>query len=145
MKLRKICLLLCCFTFFVQIFLPPVSLAKLYTWKDRNGVVRRTYYPPPADQVWKGKSSSTNSSTQQTVRKNKVELYVTSWCPYCKQAIQYFQSKGITPAIYDIEKDKKAAARKKKLDGRSGVPFAVVNGTPIHGYAPERYSTALKK
>lgn len=145
MKLIRAFLLLCCVTLVVQIVQPPVILAKLYTWKDRNGGVRRTYYPPPSDQVWKGESGTRNPSTRQSLRDQMVELYVTNWCPYCKQAIQYFQSKGIAARIYDIEKDKKAAARKKKLDGRSGVPFAVVNGTRIHGYSPERYSAALKK
>jgi glutaredoxin len=116
----------------------------MYTWKDRNGVVRRTYYPPPPDQVWKNKPSSRSTAVRQPVRKNEVELYVTSWCPYCKQAINYFRSKGVTPRIYDIEKDSKAAVRKKKLDGRSGVPFAVVNGQKIHGFAPDRYAAALR-
>lgn len=144
MKLTRILLLLCCCTFAVQIFQPPVSLAKLYTWKDRNGVVRRTYYPPPAEQVWNGKSSNAGAQIQRPARKNQVELYVTSWCPYCKQAIEYFQSRGIAYKAYDIEKDKKAAARKQKLDSQGGVPFAVVNGTRIHGYAPDQYTEALR-
>lgn len=24
----------------------PLASAKMYTWKDRNGKIRRTYYPP---------------------------------------------------------------------------------------------------
>jgi len=144
LKLIRPCLLLCCITLFVQILLPPVSTAKLYTWTDRNGVVRRTYYPPPANQVRKNKAPGPNSQVQQPVRKNQVELYVTSWCPYCKKAIQYFQSKGIAYKAYDIEKDKQAAARKKQLDERGGVPFAVINGTRIHGYAPDLYTQALQ-
>jgi len=129
MKWSNACLLLCCFILVLQLFLPPVSSAKLYTWTDKTGIVRRTYYPPPVDQV----------------RKNQVELYVTSWCPYCKKAIQYFQSKGIAYKAYDIEKDKQAAARKQELDSRSGVPFAVINGKRIHGYAPKSYAKALSK
>jgi glutaredoxin len=145
MRFSGICLLLCCFAFIVQTLQPPEVSAKLYTWKDRNGVVRRTYYPPPADQVWREKKTSQSTPLQKPVRKNKVELFVTSWCPYCKKAIQYFQSRGIAFTAYDIEKDKRAAARKKKLDGRAGVPFAVVNGTLIHGFAPEQYTQALRK
>lgn len=144
MKLIKACILLCCFTLVVQMLLPPVSTAKLYTWTDRNGIVRRTYYPPPADQVRKNKPSSQSSSVQQPVRRNQVELYVTSWCPYCKKAIQYFRSRGIAFKAYDIEKDKQAAARRKRLDGRDGVPFVIINGTRIHGYAPEQYTEALR-
>lgn len=143
--MMKIFLLLCCFAFAVQVFQPPAVSAKLFTWKDRNGVVRRTYYPPPADQVWKDRSSGSTTSAQKPVRKNQVELYVTSWCPYCKQAIEYFRSRGIAYKAYDIEKDRQAAARKQKLDGQDGVPFAVVNGIRIHGFAPDRYTQALQE
>ena len=38
-------------------------------------------------------------------KKGAVELYITSWCPYCKKAIEYFESRGIKYKAYDIEKD----------------------------------------
>ena len=144
MKPSGICLLLGYLVLVVQLLLPPPAFSKLYTWTDRTGTVRRTYYPPPADQVKKPRQANQGSAAQQTVQKNQVELYVTSWCPYCNQAKAYFQSRGITYKAYDIEKDKQAAARKKQLDKQSGVPFAVVNGTRIHGYAPDQYENALK-
>ena len=139
MKLIKSSILLCCFVLTVQCLLPSFTDAKLYTWTDKNGTVRRTYYPPPSNQVLKDKSST----AQKRISSNQVELYVTSWCPYCKQAIQYFQSNGVKAKIYDIEKDKNAAARKNTLDNKKGVPFAVVNGIRIHGYAPNLYGKAL--
>jgi glutaredoxin len=138
-------MLLCCFALIVQIALPSVSSAKLYTWTDRNGIVRRTYYPPPADQVQqRAAPAQTPAVRQQEVRSNQVELYVTSWCPYCKKAINYFQSRGIAFTAYDIEKDRDAAKRKQNLDGQGGVPFAVINGIAVHGYAPEQYGQALQ-
>ena len=112
-----------------------------YTWKDKNGVIRRTYYRPPADYTQE--SQPTKKASQQTVQQNKVELYVTSWCPYCKKATQFFDSRGIRYKAYDIEKGAKAAARQRKLDSRKGVPFAMINGTAIHGYSPESYAGAL--
>ncbi len=143
MKLSGIFSLLGCFILVVQLLLPPPAFSKLYTWTDRYGTVRRTYYPPPADQV-QNNPAQQGSAAQQPVQKNQVELYVTSWCPYCRQAKEFFQSKGIAYKAYDIEKDRQAAARKKQLDNQSGVPFAVVNGTRIHGYSPEQYGAALK-
>lgn len=144
MKFAKYLMLLVSLCMAFQFVLPFNADAELYTWKDRNGVVRRTYYPPPADQVWGNKPSHPTITVNEPVRENKVELYVTSWCPYCKKAIQFFKSKGVAFKVYDIEKDKYAAARKNKLDeSGSGVPFAVVNGTGIHGYAPEMYEQAL--
>ena len=142
MKRIKIILAFCCIAFLAQGFAANFAAAKLYTWKDRNGKIRRTYYPPPADQVQK---KSTQQRTRQAVRQHQVEIYTTSWCPYCKKAINYFKSQGIRYTVYDIEKDKKAAARKQKLDSQGGVPFVVINGKKIHGYSPEAYKAALQQ
>ena len=73
----------------------------------------------------------------------KVELYTTSWCHYCKKAREFFRSRGITFTEYDIEKDKNAAARKKQLDKRNGVPFVVINGRGLHGFSAAAYERAL--
>ncbi len=73
----------------------------------------------------------------------KVELYITSWCPYSKKAVNFFQSRGIPFVSYDIEKDESAAQRKNRLDSKSGVPFAIVNGQKIHGYSEEAYQSAM--
>ncbi|MFA5352858.1 MAG: glutaredoxin domain-containing protein [Thermodesulfovibrionales bacterium] len=75
----------------------------------------------------------------------RVELYVTSWCPYCKKAIDFFQAKGIPVTVYDIEQDAAAARRKDQLDSRRGVPFAVINGQQIHGYSADAYQRALDR
>lgn len=73
----------------------------------------------------------------------QVELFVTSWCPYCKDAIRFFRSRGIPYKVYDIEKDVDAARRKMKLDPSPGVPFALINGYKVHGYSKEAYLQAL--
>lgn len=82
------------------------------------------------------------ASLQET---NQVELYVTSWCPYCRQAIDFFRSRGIYYVVYDIERDDDAARRKKELDPRKGVPFAVINGIKIHGFSEAAYLKALNQ
>jgi glutaredoxin-like YruB-family protein len=74
----------------------------------------------------------------------KVELYVTSWCGYCKKATSYFRSRGIVFAEYDVEKDQNAARRMMELTSSRGVPFAVINGQRIHGYNEAAYEEALK-
>ena len=73
----------------------------------------------------------------------KVELYITTWCPYCQKAMKFFESRGISFTAYDIEKDQDAARRKNQLDSRRGVPFALINGIPIHGYSEQAYLRAL--
>jgi len=74
----------------------------------------------------------------------KVELYTTSWCPYCEKARKYFRMRGIAFIEYDVEKDKNADRRRKQLVSEKGVPFAVVNGKRILGYQEAEYAKALK-
>ena len=73
----------------------------------------------------------------------QVELYTTSWCPYCRKAESFLSANGIPFVSYDIEKDKAAAARKKQLDQRKGVPLAVINGQVVYGFSERSYRAAL--
>jgi len=75
-------------------------------------------------------------------QKPTVELYVTSWCPYCKKAAAYFRDKGIAFTTYDIEKDASALLRFQQY-GVQGVPLVIINGTPIAGYSIDEYDRAL--
>jgi len=86
---------------------------------------------------------ATSAADDEPPAAPRVELYVTSWCPYCLKAIDFFRARGIEPAIYNIERDKEAAQRKQRLDPRRGVPLAVIDGQVIYGFAPRSYETAL--
>jgi glutaredoxin len=81
--------------------------------------------------------------TVMVAAKPTVEIYVTSWCPYCAQAIKFFRDNHVPYVAYDIEKDSAAAKRRDRLSPRQGVPFAVINGTKIYGFSAEAYSAAL--
>lgn len=75
-------------------------------------------------------------------KKPAVELYVTSWCPYCKKAAAYFRARGVPFTTYNIEQNATALARFQRY-GVQGVPLAVINGLPIAGYAVGEYDRAL--
>lgn len=72
-----------------------------------------------------------------------VELYVTSWCRYCKKARDFFLSRGVTFVEYDVEKDPGAARRMMKLTSRRSIPFVVINGQQFHGFNEAVYERAL--
>lgn len=72
-----------------------------------------------------------------------VELYVTSWCGYCKKAKAFLTSRGVPFREYDIERDPDAAQRKARLNGRGGVPVAVIGGKTLVGFSAEAYQKAL--
>ena len=74
-----------------------------------------------------------------------VELFITRWCPWCKKALAFFRSQDVTMRVYDIEKNMRAAKRKRKLDRNRGVPFALVKGVAIHGYDEAAYRRALAR
>ncbi len=160
------------FSLFLLFILSGIATAELYKWVDEKGVTHLSDYLPrnsisrekveviPTYQSGfkfeknykseynnpkSGSLGKTPGSGEVKPRKeHEVELYVTSWCPYCKKARNFFLSRGVSFKEYDIEKDKSAAERKKRLDPRRGVPFVVINGQGIHGYIPSAYEKALR-
>lgn len=76
----------------------------------------------------------------------QVDIYVTSWCPYCKKAIAYLDANEIKYNKYDIEEDVSAAVRKKELaPDYTGIPLAKINGIILKGFSREKYALALDK
>ena len=155
-----------------SVLLGGVGVAELYKWVDEKGAVHFSDRPPQnpdsAGEVTTlptpkfrhpcSSASDNDSSERSSLREAespktreealyqtpKVELYTTSWCGYCGRARAFFRLRGIAFTEYDIERDQSAAQRKRNLDPRGGVPFAVVNGQPIHGYSPSAYARALE-
>ncbi|MCM2358304.1 MAG: DUF4124 domain-containing protein [Geobacteraceae bacterium] len=87
--------------------------------------------PPPPRQ-----SASSGSA--------KVEVYLTSWCGYCKKMVRFLNEKGIPYSAYDIEKDEAAARTYRELGGR-GVPVVRVGSRVICGYSPEAVLSSLNE
>ena len=144
-------------------YLCGTAIAEMYRWVDENGDTQITDSPPPKAKssgdvkIYRDTPQESQSSEQEPVvkkqeakpsletrRKPEVILYGTSWCPYCRKARDFFRSRGIDFTEYDIEKDKEAALRKKELDPRGGVPFAIINGRSVHGFSESAYDRALQ-
>jgi len=146
--------LLCCWV------LP--ATAAIYRWVDERGTVNFSTDAPPAgvqasvvtlppdtaglsapNPSAQSASAASTPAAAPAKRAHRVELFVTSWCPWCKKAEAFFRARGIAVTVYDIERDTRAAQRKVQLDPQRGVPFALVDGTPVHGYSESRYKAAL--
>lgn len=72
----------------------------------------------------------------------QVEVFVTSWCGYCKKTLRYLNEKGIAYTAYDIEKDPQAGRRFQELGG-GGVPLVLIGANRIRGFNPraiDRYA-----
>lgn len=144
--------------------------ADVYRWVDAHGVVHysdkppqaekeklqvetqpdappNTYRPPegPEPSLEAGNSAKPRE-TEPAVKVKaplKVELYVTSWCKYCKMAQAFLRKNNIPFSVYDIEKDAAAAKRRQAIDPRPGVPLAVIDGKVLLGFSEAAYRYAL--
>ena len=85
-------------------------------------------------------ASAPGASDTQTP---KVEIFVTSWCPYCRKLESFLKENQIDYTRYDVEKDAKGAEEFGRLGGE-GVPMARVGEEIIHGYDPEGILAALQ-
>ncbi len=74
---------------------------------------------------------------------NKVTVYGTSWCTYCKQTRDFLRKSNIAFTDFDIEVSSEGAARYDALHG-NGIPLVDVNGTLVEGHSPEQIVAALK-
>jgi glutaredoxin 3 len=62
-----------------------------------------------------------------------IEIYTTSYCPYCQRAKALLDRKGVTYQEIDVERD---TARREEMMVRSGrrtVPQVFINGEAIGG------------
>jgi glutaredoxin len=111
---------------------------------DQNSNARQT--ETSLDEITKVIEEITRDQEEMAAQtRTKVELYVTSWCGYCKKAKAFFRSRGIRFVEYDVERNPAAARRMSRMTSSSGVPFAVINGYAIQGYSEAAYKKALKK
>lgn len=64
----------------------------------------------------------------------RIEIYTTSYCPYCFRAKALLQRKGVTFQEIDVSDapDKRLWLRERT--GRRTVPQVFINGKPVGGY-----------
>lgn len=78
------------------------------------------------------------------VRRKRIDVYVTSWCGYCRALEAELTRRGIPFNRYDIERDVAAQRRHAGLGGR-GIPLTVVGDAVIRGNDIEGIVRALER
>jgi glutaredoxin 3 len=64
----------------------------------------------------------------------EVELYATTWCPYCTRARRLLQRKGVSFVEIDIEEHPRRRAEMiRRAGGRTTVPQVFIGGEHIGG------------
>ncbi len=79
-----------------------------------------------------------------SVGMKKVDIYVTSWCGYCRKLERFLKSRSIPYTRHDIEKSSSARQTHLKMGG-GGVPVVKVGSDIIRGYSPDAILRSLKK
>ena len=65
----------------------------------------------------------------------KVELYTTSYCPFCTRAKNLLKSKGVSFEEIDVTDDDQLREKMIELSGgRRTVPEIFINGKIVGGY-----------
>lgn len=64
----------------------------------------------------------------------RINMYVTTWCPYCAQAKQLLRSLGASWEETNIDQMGMTRAELAGLTGGYTVPQIVINGQPIGGF-----------
>lgn len=91
----------------------------------------------PASRAPRGHVAQESSHQQNTYCGGaNVEIFITSWCGYCKKMVRFLNEKGIPYTAYDIEKDSAAARTYRELGG-NGVPVVRIGSRVVHGYSPD--------
>jgi len=73
----------------------------------------------------------------------KVEIFTTSWCPYCVKAKQYLDSLDVPYTELDIDKSAQARERRKSYDNSTSVPLVIIGDAVIRGFSPSLFDCAL--
>jgi glutaredoxin len=130
---------------------------QIYRWVDANGRVQYSAEKPPAgaaSSLVQPRVSSVGGNAaagpkspaargDRTAGRPAVKMYATDWCPYCKQAREYFARNGIPYVELDIEKSETAKAEHKSIGGR-GIPVILVGGERMNGFSEQRMALMLK-
>jgi len=117
--------------------------AEVYQWTDDKGKVHFSDKKPATVQAEELKLDiNTYSNVKIEESENdvgqKVVMYSTSWCGYCKKARTYFRKNNIAYVDYDIEKNTKAKKRYDKL-GATGVPVIFIGKKRMSGFSEQRF------
>ena len=72
-----------------------------------------------------------------------IEVYLTSWCPYCQKLEKYLKTNGIPYTRYDVEHDFFGKQKYKQLGGK-GVPLITVDDYIMAGFNPQRLKMIIQ-
>ena len=114
--------------------------AGVQKWVDKDG---KTHYGAKPPQDVRSQSVDTSLTVSDSQSSERVYLYATSWCGYCRKARSYLTANNISYTEYDIDNDRLARAKYDQLGG-NGIPLLVKGDQRITGFTKRRYDHLFK-
>lgn len=107
-----------------------VGLAAKYSWD--------WYHTPP-------QYIKQNTSAHFTNTAEKVVIYTTQWCPFCKEAKKYLVANNIAFTERDIEKGDEQVKALYQSIGYKGIPKIIIGDVIINGFNRPILKAELEK
>src|SRR5687768_2544423 len=87
---------------------------------------------------WQQFSSRATPAPSLAGQRAGIEIYTTSRCQYCKQAMAYMDERGIEYLEKNVETDLELRREFHARGGR-GVPYFYIHGESMRGFDPARF------
>ena len=86
------------------------------------------------------------STAAPAMKYPRIVLYTVSWCPHCKEAVEYLTSHDIPFINRDVEQDDEAMKDLSEKYGSSAVPVIVIGKDEkvIKGFNRVKFEKALE-
>lgn len=133
---------------FIALFGCPILVGSAYAqverWVDAEGKVHYSERAPKdvgAESV-KVSIDSQLSSDKTSAEIEKIVLYTTSWCGYCKRARGYLNAANIAYEEVDIERSRVGRMEFEQF-GDGGIPLIVRGEHSMRGFSELRYKQFL--
>ena len=88
-------------------------------------------------------AAKVETSDFKTAALEKVVLYTTQRCGYCKKAKRYLKANNIRYTEYDVETNRKGQRDFKKLKA-TGVPVILVGDQRMNGFSEGKMQAMLR-
>jgi glutaredoxin len=116
-------------------WLPPTLRLVLLAILAANCSIRVAFAEPsPARNA---------DSAVKVAQTHEIQIYVTSWCPYCRKLEAYLQSRNYKYKRYDVELSEIGRRMHRQLGG-GGIPVVVIDKTVIRGFNPQAIEAAMR-
>ncbi len=78
------------------------------------------------------------------MKKDKIKIFTTPICPWCKRVKEYLKSKEIEFEEVDVSKDRGEAKRMVERSGSRGVPQLWIGEEVVVGFRKDRIDELLE-